>query len=326
MSQWNSTKSSELLKKILSYMDCKKKKKLFKILEDNDLLFFHIQDSEVEYNSQKLSYYKKLFQVRLGTIKKAEEIFNNEGLKYTTIKSFPSFYFVDPDIDILLDDYEKGKKILTENGFFPKWNIYEIREPDKKWMVDKNSKIICHIHKELSWNKITAIDKTSVLERSKTKKIDNIDVRVPSDEDEVLIAAAHSIFENYHIKLSDLIYFADLNKNLDWDYIISKAQRYNWFNGLKLYLSGLNKVYNKIGVKQNIPERLIDEPHFYNENIFPCFFKYSTLVSQIYFRRIFNNIKKIHLKDTIWELYIYLIVGVLWKYYRSRRKVRNNRF
>ncbi|MFH2139023.1 MAG: nucleotidyltransferase family protein [Candidatus Omnitrophota bacterium] len=321
MSQKEVNKISGVLKDVFSPV-LRLADKQNKLLEDNDVLFFYLQVSEGD--NEKLLKYRELFNERLGLYKKIDKIFKDKGIEFITIKSFLQFPFVDSDIDILVLDYHKSKKVLKDAGFRLKYNLSNLREPDKCVMQDGNLRVVCHLHENLSWNGIVTINKDEVLKRSRTISINGRDVKIPSSEDEVLINAAHAIFENYHIKLSEVIAFYGLNGNLDWDYIMAMARRYEWGQGVKIYLSGLKLIFEYLGIKQEINEAVLGQADFVDINVFPCFFKYKQLLTNVYHEKMFKLVRERKIKDLLWQLYVYYIVGIFWKYYRSKAEFKNN--
>ena len=177
------------------------------------------------YSKEKIEEYKIL-----------KEYFLKEAIPTIPIK----LYTHDEDIDIVTvnrNQYKKAKKILKKLGFKDLKNISRFREPLKRQFISKDYKYIVHLHSTISWNGLKYLNPKIVWKR----RIRKYDIPIPSPEDELLIIAAHSIFENKTIISDEKKYLKYLAEhNLDWKYIRNSAKKYNWESALNYFLTEIN--------------------------------------------------------------------------------------
>ncbi len=271
--------------------------------------FVSLQNSykENEHNRQKL-------------LKEALDLFSAKEIKAFVMKSFLTYPFFDNDIDLVVVDpmYNESRKILGKERFFFRPNLSNLREPDKHFYEKKKYNVFIHLHSEVSWNGIICLDKYTVWERRKEKNIEGVKFYIPSNEDEILIAAAHSIFENYYITFGDLLYVSDLiTKTTDWEYIFNMAQKYNWRQGLILYLQTLKNLAKIFKFDVIIPD--LGFKHDLNDCIMPYYYSYSQLI-KTYFQKITKDILDCKLKTIPRQLFSYTLVGYFWLYRRKKKK------
>jgi len=174
--------------------------------------------------------------------------FKEKGLKFFPMKTFRKYPYTDDDIDIVMADRRRAREYaatLKEIGykFMPDRSI--LREPGKRFYVKKNSdhtielpKI--HLHFDITWNGIKFLDAKKVFKRSKSVSISGVDLQVPSDEDELLIMAAHAIYENSYITTGELLHAKEIfanNREIDIEYMLKASNDHNWDLGLRCYFS-----------------------------------------------------------------------------------------
>ncbi len=153
-------------------------------------------------------------------------LFNKSKIDYNLFKQTEKHNTPIGGLDILFQnnkDYKQAMKVLQKN----KYQIYltEKNEPFKTMMVkfEKNFIIILHLHRRIAWLGIKALNQEKVTQRAKQL---NPLVKIPSKEDQVLIHAAHILFENRKITPTEKKIFK--NKNLDYEYINSQLEKYGW--------------------------------------------------------------------------------------------------
>ena len=129
-------------------------------------------------------------------------------------------------LDILFKNnknYKRAIKVLHKN----KYQTYlgEKNEPFKIMLVkyEKGFMIILHLHRRIAWLGIKTLNQNCVAQRAKRF---NPLIKLPSKEDQVLIHAAHILFENRKITPIEKRIFK--NKNLDYDYINAQLEEYKW--------------------------------------------------------------------------------------------------
>lgn len=182
-------------------------------------------------------------------------------LTINTINLFASYkinalpmklYSDDDDVDIVIinkDQYKDASRILLSNAWFIKNNKSKLRERDKNFFKHKNVPYVIHLHKAFSWNTVPYLDSKKLWERRRMI----FGILIPSIEDELLIIAAHSLFENQYIKKEEIIYGRELLENkYDLDYMENHAKSFNWENGLKVIVKKLKENNPSLSIKELI--------------------------------------------------------------------------
>ena len=198
------------------------------------ILAKHLKEQKMQYDEMVL------------VAEKAQRAFEKRNCKVIAMKSFPSFPYCDNDIDfVAIESFSACKKSLLENGFEMIENRSYLREPMKRFFSD-GSKTLSHLHKAFSWNGIKYLDSEIVWKNRISKKIGSTKIWIPSPTDSFLIIAAHSMFENKCIYLSDfleLVILAD-SKKVDLKRARQDAKRFNWpkaFDSFTQQVNAINK-------------------------------------------------------------------------------------
>jgi len=154
---------------------------------------------------------------------KFKKFLDSKGIKVIPIKTF----LIPPyrgHIDCLVigkNNYHKASKILARAGF-KKGRIFYNDRQKRFWRFPDNSQApAIHLHKICGWSGIGYLDPEKIWERKRIKKIGEYEVDFPSYEDELIISALHSVFENKGIREDEFLYLAKIidEQKLDWDYI-----------------------------------------------------------------------------------------------------------
>ena len=179
-------------------------------------------------------------------------------------------YSDDDDIDIVIIDrnqYKSAIAILLDNGWFCKNNRSKLRERDKDFFRHKNIPYVVHLHKAFSWNTIIYLNSNTLWERK--RKVAGL--LYPSIEDELLIIAAHSLFENQYIKKEELSYGRELLEFVhETNYMESHASAYHWKKGLALIINKLKKNNSSLGIKELLGVKIYKlQQDFIKANSFP---------------------------------------------------------
>jgi len=177
------------------------------------------------------------------------QFFFERGLPVFFIKDIMRYPFTDHDVDFVAAD--KGsvtgyRMSMKEAGYRYRFGKSQIREPDKYFYYPLHSvngfaDIRFHLHKALSWNAVVFLDSESVLSRCREEKRAGGPFLVPGYEDEVLIMAAHAVFENASIRMGEILQFGLIvrDEKIDWQYVVDAATQYNWQAGLAFFLEAV---------------------------------------------------------------------------------------
>ncbi len=169
------------------------------------------------------------------SLKLVHSAFEKRSIEYVIFKSLPPFEFTPVDVDMLVKgkDFEEASKILKEK---------EVTDIVDLYYTDPESEVLT----KPSWNGRT-IEEGPILRRRRKRKVksgDNeVEVFVPSPEDEIVILSAHSLFQHQYSTLGELLYVMELikNNNIDFDYIDSQTK--DWNDSFKFLLSTLVQRY-----------------------------------------------------------------------------------
>lgn len=198
---------------------------------------------------------------------KIQELFSSHSIYSLCMK----MYSDDDDVDIVIIDskqYYLAMKLLTTNGWRKKNNKSKLRERDKDMFVHKAYSDTIHLHQYFSWNTVPYLD-SKILWGRKRKYLG---VFLPSFEDELLIIAAHSLFENMCIVPEEIRYGKDLlQKHLNMAYIVNHADRFSWKKGLQTVVTKLKKNDPKLRISELLQARIEKFTHDLQEGKFFLF-------------------------------------------------------
>jgi len=153
-------------------------------------------------------------------------ILKNSKIDYVLFKQTEKYNAPIGGLDILFKnnaDYKRALKLLQKNEY--QSYLTEKNEPFKIMLVkyEKYFMTILHLHRRISWLGIKPLNQRKVVQRS--KQLNSL-IKIPSKEDQVLIHAAHILFENRNITSTEKRIFK--TKNLDYTYINSQLEKYGW--------------------------------------------------------------------------------------------------
>jgi len=164
---------------------------------------------------------KKLESDRIALAKQAMDAFEKAGCKVILMKSIPDFPYTDNDLDFVsFDGFDKARKALENQGFSMAESRSYLREPLKRFFEKPGNTCSVHLHKAFSWNGIKYLDTAKVWNKKAIKNIGNTAFFVPGPSHDYMITAAHAIFENKCIYLSDFINLLHLAGKLNWEHAL----------------------------------------------------------------------------------------------------------
>lgn len=194
----------------------------------------------------------KKFSFKFKNAADIQRLLLSNGMNVMCMK----MYSQDTDIDIVVMNprqYNKVKDILQKNGWLIHNNISKIRERDKDFFIQTGQKFLVHLHKYFSWNTVPYLDASLLWKRKRTKE----NVFLPSFEDELLIIAAHSLFENMCITPEELRYGKQIMRLArDKDYMPNHAYQLHWEHGFEIILGKLLKSESLLTASELLTVRL----------------------------------------------------------------------
>jgi len=178
------------------------------------------------------------------------QLFTKHNISYILFKCDHIFAGQNKNLDILFEtdiDYKKAAFLLEKHNF-----IVHLSEKIEKYKTmyvglydnDLTQPISIHLHREVSWHGMKALDKSPLFEHKQT--ITSL-IIIPSLEDSILIHSAHILFENFKITDKEKIYISQIdNKNINISYIRKQIKNNHWRKGFNevigLYKNNNNKI------------------------------------------------------------------------------------
>lgn len=249
----------------------------------------------------------------------------SNGVSVFTIKSFLPYPYIDTNIDVV-NVNQKSKQILVDIfeglGYRRHFSLSDIREPRKMmYRHQTESQLLpkLHLHQDISWNGVVYLDRNLVWERHQSYQAGEVQIPIPSPEDELLIMAAHVLFENKYLTLGDLYYFhLLLGNDLDWDYIQRSTHRHAWGTALSNFIETMSGFAEAVDLPlQSIPDiwerksiTVRSIPY-----IIPLFRSFNGT-----FSKLIDDISRLRLKTIPRELFSYCLVDPLWMYRKALQK------
>ncbi len=255
---------------------------------------------------------KALDAERTKLAKLAKTIFSSSDCKTVAMKSFFPFPYTDNDIDfVAISLFSKCQQALEETGFKVCESRSYLREPMKRFFASEGSNAFIHLHAAFSWNGVKYLDSESVWAGRKTISISGTAFNVPSPEHDFLITAAHAMFENKCLYLSDFLNILILSKNgLDWGKILEEAGEFHWKNGLLSFTAQVDALHKALYGKGILPEKLAgnSRAHPNNRILFP-FILFGTFSSS--FSKLLLDLASLKLLQLPRQLFSYTAVDFM---------------
>ena len=164
------------------------------------------------------------------------KLFDQHNVAYLLFKCEHILEGQNKNLDILLksiDDYSSASALLEQHGYVLYMN--ESVEKYKKMYLFFDGRIVSaiHLHREVAWHGVIALDKEKIFERAQGK--------IPSPEDSLLIHSAHALFENFRVKEYHRVLLEKYKQETtDWDYIDRQLTKFGWKKAFYQFLPRLS--------------------------------------------------------------------------------------
>ena len=193
-------------------------------IQENDISFALDINNEPPFISEA----RRDRELLISELEKILRSFKKFNISYSLIK-FP--YIPKPigDVDILIPSRVNRRKAFENIGFELDNRTEPHREAYTKQIGD--DLITFDVHTRASWRRVEYLDAAKIVEKHITHTLpDGTDCYVPRPEHELLIMAAHSMFDERSVSLFESLYGYNLinNTELDMQYSRSIAKQYNW--------------------------------------------------------------------------------------------------
>ncbi len=165
------------------------------------------------------------------------QLFHFHKLRYILFKGEHIFEGQNKNLDILFEtdeEYQEAARLLEQQGLVLRFS--EKFERYKMMYCGFVSETFhsFHLHREIAWHGMKALDKEEVFRR---KKILAPGIIVPGIEDSILIHAGHVLFENGAVRERELVYLRKFGEpGIDRQYIHRQLNKNHWNYGFQKVL------------------------------------------------------------------------------------------
>jgi len=188
---------------------------------------------------------RKLLKLQ-KTIEALDEIL--EGEEYLLLNTYKYYPYVTHDVDIVVKDLRRVKKLMRSAGFtfiaehqYPRMPGIQYRKEDL---------LVADISERIAWGSISVMDNELLWEEDRKVAIGDVEVRLPSIEGELLYIIAHMNFQFYKITLFDMFLIYRWATMANWALMSMQANKYGWFGAF----------YDTISILNGFHRTLYDEP------------------------------------------------------------------
>lgn len=188
-------------------------------------------------------------QKTVGALAELAEVLRHHDIDFCVIK-FPEIPKPMGDIDILIPDQEGVNEAFRDAGYLLEDETTPHRRDFVKIFEEK--KIVIDIHTAVAWSRVKYVPSGAVfkehVDRTVTVGEYSVSVPVPCPEHDLLITAAHALFDNNAVNLFEVLYGVHLMTKSDFDRSAasSLAASQNWRDALHYYFCLLDRTQQAI--------------------------------------------------------------------------------
>ena len=183
------------------------------------------------------------------------------GVAFIFAKAFHHYPDMGSDIDLFMlrDSHEVDALVLQGLG----------AEPSKRGLIDRLASTVCYkvrgydVNLDIHHGRMWAYGEhhsfiATLIKNARRIEVEGTQFSIPSVEDLLVMQATQRVYGRRYIRLAPILYtITSLRRdNLDWDYILNTARRFNAFLGLSCYLSYVNQIHLQVFGKELLPADL----------------------------------------------------------------------
>lgn len=166
------------------------------------------------------------------TVKLVDNALNDDYLLFKTYKSYP---YVTHDIDLIVPDVARARRLLGAKGF----NL-QTSAPSAPSIFYKKGLLIVELAETVHWGSIHVVDKEILWRKPRKIMMCDVETRIPNVEADVLSILAHMNFHLYGVMLGDLLYVFKLSAQADWNSMAEQAAKHKWLRSFMNTITVLN--------------------------------------------------------------------------------------
>jgi len=149
---------------------------------------------------------------------------DNFSQRFILIKTFRMYDRIPNDLDVLVADFEGGRRELQkllgdEHG-------YERKTREVGFYNPENVKV--HLHGRVAWLDRDYMDPELLFSRTRKEIFCGTPVEIPDYDMDYLIHLAHMNYEPMHFTLSELAYLHAIAPFIDRDFVYAQARKHHW--------------------------------------------------------------------------------------------------
>jgi hypothetical protein len=173
------------------------------------------------------------------SIEVADKVLGREP--HLLLKTYRGYPFVSHDIDMLVQDLGRARKLFQENGFKPLmwWDKRSFEVIEKEFLE-------IEIYDKISPGPMNFIDETIAWTGTREIVVEGVKVSLPSVEADLMTFMADMSFRTYEITLGDLVYLFKISPEADWNLMAKQAKKHNWLAEFNYTVMLLNSFHRKL--------------------------------------------------------------------------------
>jgi hypothetical protein len=173
--------------------------------------------------------------------------FEARDVTFAVIKSLPIVPKPVGDIDLLVDDLAIGAEVLVGMS-------YTVASRERYKVVYErhfeDCRVAFHLHAQVAWEGIPYLEPDDILAARTARDTPAGTFDVPSPSDELLITAAHALFErgNMSVIVLDVIEYGlhFESRDIDIEGLLRAARAYGWDDSLRRYLRAVDAIHRQL--------------------------------------------------------------------------------
>jgi hypothetical protein len=194
---------------------------------------------------------RRLNLEKLDLIKRLNRSCEENGVAFLFAKAFHHYPDMGGDVDLFVLSNSAEVDALALKGLSA--------EPCKRLLIDRLASTVCYkvrgygakldIHHGRMWvygehNSFI----TALINNARRIEIEGTEFSIPSAEDLLIMQATQRVYGRSYIRLAPVLYTINAlrHDNVDWNYLLRAARRFNALLGLSCYLTYVNQIHQEV--------------------------------------------------------------------------------